>query len=244
MRAPEGPRGARAALPRLHVVTTREVLERREFGPAARALLEIGGVALHLRARGDNGRLLLIAARELAGAAGPGAALLVNDRVDVAWLAGCGAHLPEAGLTPAEARTILGTEPLLGRSIHGPEAVDEVAAGGTADASTGAAAAGPPAVRLLDYVIYGHVFATASKPAPPRGLAALEEVTARAAARGLPVLAIGGVTPDRVADALAAGAHGVAVLSGVWQAADPVSAAARYGAALAAAGGGYACASP
>ena len=48
----------------------------------------------------------------------------------------------------------------------------------------------------------------------------------------VPVIAIGGVAPGRVAEALEAGAHGVAVLRGVWRAADPMTAAAEYLGAL------------
>jgi thiamine-phosphate diphosphorylase len=202
------------SVPRLHVVTTREVLEAPGFVERAAAVLSAGGLALHLRAHGDNGRLLLERAAALRER-GPGT-LLVNDRVDVARLAGAGAHLPEAGLTPAQARAILGRDALLGRSVHG------------ARAARGSAP-------LLDFLIFGHVFATRSKPGRrPRGLRGLARVVGAAGA-GLPVLAIGGVTPERVASVRSAGAYGVAVLSGIWGACDPAQAAGRYLAALEAA---------
>lgn len=203
-------------VPRLHVVTTREILEREGFVEAARQLVELDAVALHLRARGDNGRLLLECARELSAAvvaARSGTRLLVNDRVDVAAIAGTGAHLPEAGLTPAEARTILGSGPLLGRSLHGdpPEGFG------------GSDLAG------LDYVFYGHVFPTRSKPgAPARGLEGLAFFVSASARTGFPVIAIGGVTPERVGDVLREGAHGVAVVSGIWDDPAPTRACRRY----------------
>ncbi len=205
-------------VPRLHVVTTREIVERTDFPRAAHALLASPEVALHLRAHGSSGRLLLERARAC-GAGGAAGRLVVNDRVDVALLSGAGAHLPEAGLTPAQARTILGPGPLLGRSVHDPPP----------------APAGSPDLdaELLDYVIYGHVFETPSKAGqPPRGRAGLERAVRRFAARGLPVVAIGGVTPSRVREVLDAGAHGVAAVSGIWQDPDPAGAAARYLAAL------------
>lgn len=204
-------------VPRLHVVTTLEILRRPGFTADARRLLAIEGVAVHLRARGDTGRLLLELAASLRDDVADGAALLVNDRVDVACISGLGAHLPEAGLTPLQARTILGREPLLGRSVHGPAA----------------AAEGLP---HLDYLLFGHVFATTSKPGiPPAGPEGLARVVA--AARGLPVLAIGGVVPANVRPLIEAGAHGVAAISGIWETADAAAAASRYLAALEAAGG-------
>jgi thiamine-phosphate pyrophosphorylase len=77
----------------------------------------------------------------------------------------------------------------------------------------------------------GPVFGTRSKadPAPPLGLAALAEI---AALSPVPVVAIGGITPARVAEVMSAGAHGVAVLSGIAQAPDPRAAAAAFAAAL------------
>jgi thiamine monophosphate synthase len=75
-------------------------------------------------------------------------------------------------------------------------------------------------------VVLGHVWETASHPGqPPRGR---ELLAAVAAAVGIPVLAIGGVTPERVAAVRQEGAHGVAVIRGIWGAAHAGEAAARY----------------
>lgn len=69
----------------------------------------------------------------------------------------------------------------------------------------------------LDYVLFGHVFETAShRGEAPRGLSGLTEAVR--AAEGMPVIAIGGIRPERVPFCLEAGAHGVAVLSGLMQA--------------------------
>lgn len=69
----------------------------------------------------------------------------------------------------------------------------------------------------LDYVLFGHVFETAShRGEAPRGLNGLKEAVH--AADGMPVIAIGGIRPERVPFCLEAGAHGVAVLSGLMQA--------------------------
>ena len=215
-RTADGEGAAARAVPRLHVVTTLDVLRRPAFTADARRILDLGGAALHQRARGDVGRLMLELASSRRAHPGAEGRLLVNDSGDVARIAGAGAHLPEAGLTPFRARTILGRSALLGRSVHGHEA----------------AAEGLP---HLDYLLFGHVFATPSKPGlPPAGPEGLVRVVA--AAGGLPVIAIGGVTPERVSALVEAGAHGVAAISGIWGARDPARAAARYLTVLDAAG--------
>jgi thiazole tautomerase (transcriptional regulator TenI) len=77
-----------------------------------------------------------------------------------------------------------------------------------------------------DYLIFGHVFESSSKSGlRPRGLFALQELTAYIS---IPVIAIGGITPANIKDVLRAGASGVAVLSGVFGADDPVKAAYQY----------------
>lgn len=77
-----------------------------------------------------------------------------------------------------------------------------------------------------DYVLYGHVFETASKAGlPPQGLASLQEVVRRVP---IPVVAIGGITPERLADVAKTGAQGVAVQSGIFQAEDPLQAAKKF----------------
>jgi len=182
------------------------------------ALAPVGG-ALLLRAPGLPGGPLLAAARDLVARARPhGVPVLVSDRVDVAAAAGAaGVHLPAQGLDVNAARAQLGPEVLVGRSCH------------TAAELAAARAAG------ADYASLSPLFPTTSHPErPPLG----ETAFARAvrAAPG-PVLALGGITPAGAAQALAAGASGVAVLSGVWSADEPASAVVAYGQALSAGAG-------
>jgi thiamine monophosphate synthase len=112
----------------------------------------------------------------------------------------------------------------------------------------GASDVGPPASAGPDFLVAGTIWASESHPGEPgRGPERVAEVVAAAAAAvaggaaGMaggpggagarapaPVLGIGGVTPERVAAVRVAGGWGVAVLGGVWRAADPVAAAARY----------------
>lgn len=131
-----------------------------------------------------------------------GAKLLLHGEATLARLAGAdGIHLP-AGADPAAARALLGPGKLIGVSIH---------------TVTEAAAIDPAAV---DYALAGPAFETASKPGygPEIGRIGLTEI-ARAAR--VPVLAIGGINATRVADLVAAGAAGVAVMGGVMRAPDP-----------------------
>lgn len=149
---------------------------------------------------------LACALRDACRAAGAG--LLVNDRLDVALAADAdGVHLAKKSLPVAAARRLLPPGRLLGASVH---SVEEAVAAARAGA---------------DYVTFGSVFPTRSHPGrPPTGLDAL---AAAVAAVDVPVLAIGGITPENVAAVLATGAAGVAVISSVLLAADPAAAAAR-----------------
>ena len=192
-------------LPRLHAVTDDGVLARPDFPERARAVMAAGRgrVAIHLRGRGTAAaRLYELAASLREASAAEGALLLANDRVDLARAAGLdGVHLPARALPPAVARGLLPVGGAwVGVSVH------DVA---------GARAAAPDA----DYLVVGTVFAT---PSHPGRTGAGPGMVARVhAAVSLPLLAIGGVTPERVPELLGAGASGVAVSSGIWGAADP-----------------------
>ena len=131
-----------------------------------------------------------------------GARLTVHGEAALAKLAGAdGVHLP-SGSDPVAARALIGREKLLGLSIHTvteAEAID-------------------PAV--VDYALAGPAFETVSKPGygPEIGRKGLAEM-ARAAR--VPLLAIGGINTLRVAEVIAAGCAGVAVMGGVMRAVDP-----------------------
>jgi thiamine-phosphate diphosphorylase len=152
--------------------------------------------------------LLLTAAADLLGAAR--ARTIVNGTLAEARDLGCaGAHYPEIALPP-ELEDHAGL--LVGASVH------SVAARRAAEEAG------------VDYVIAGSVFAPSSKPGEGRGLDWLATITRDST---VPVIAIGGITPDNARDCLAAGAFGVAVLGRIFRADDPSSAAAAYQAALA-----------
>lgn len=127
-----------------------------------------------------------------------GAALIVNDRIDVALAAGAdGVHLGQTDLPLAEARVVAGGRLWIGISTHNPEQVRAALAGGA------------------DYLGYGPVFPTETKanPDPVQGVAALRAAVALAGRT--PVVAIGGITPARVAEVYEAGAAAVCAIGAV-----------------------------
>jgi thiamine-phosphate pyrophosphorylase len=193
----------------VYLVTDREQTEGRPLLDVVTRALAGGVGAVQLRERGLGTRALLeLATAVRAATRAAGAALMVNDRVDVALACDAdGVHLPGHSFAVAEARSLLGPRRLIGVSTHHP---DEVAA---------AAAAG------ADFAVFGPIFATPSKAAygPPLGLDALAR--ARAAAP-LPLFAIGGIDAGNAAAVRAAGADGVAVIRAVLAAADPGAAGA------------------
>jgi thiamine-phosphate pyrophosphorylase len=163
---------------------------------------------VQLREKDLPGRdLFLLAERFRALTDRYGALFLVNDRVDVALASGAdGVHLGTASIPPGEARKLLGPGRFLGVSTHSSREVAEAEEGGA------------------DYATFGPVWATPSK-APygePVGLPALQEACR---AHALPLFALGGVTPGRVGEALAAGARGVAAIAALLAAENPARAA-------------------
>lgn len=170
--------------------------------------------AIQLREKDLDGRGLYERARRLVDlCAGGTTRVLVNDRADIARAANAdGVHLPDAGIAVESARSVLGPRALIGRSIHGREDMAE---------SPGA-----------DYFIFGPIFETPSKQryGAPQGLERLAEVSR---ASDVPVVAIGGITVERVRDVLACGACGVAVMGAILSSDDPSGSVRAFKEALA-----------
>jgi thiamine biosynthesis protein ThiS len=162
---------------------------------------------------------LLNELRERFAAAGKGTAcrapterrfLINGDPLTARGGLGIGLHLRERDVSPAAVRAMLGPDMLIGKSVH------------TAEGSALAAGA--------DFVLAGHVYPSASKPGqPPLGISGFSAI---AAAAPCPVLAIGGITPERVPEVVQAGAHGVAVIGAIAEADDPRAAASALRTAL------------
>ena len=164
-----------------------------------------GSVAVQLRLPGASGRELLAQARSLRGVVRDcGQLLVVNDRIDVAIAAGAdGVHLPSAGVSPADARRLLGAGRLVGVSCHSAEDVARALAGGA------------------DLATFGPLFETPSKRAygAPVGLERLAE----AARLGLPLFGLGGVNLSNASAVVDAGAAGLAAVRAWLEADDPAS---------------------
>jgi thiamine-phosphate pyrophosphorylase len=163
--------------------------------------LAVAGVdAVQVRRKELSDReLLSLVERARIALAGTPVTLLVNGRADVTLAAEIGGiggvHLPAAGLPTRELRALLArrglASALIGRSVHGAEEIAREAALGPE---------GP------DYLLFGPVH-----PTPGKEAAGLDALRA-ACASGVPVLAVGGIEPDRVAGVAAAGAAGVAAI--------------------------------
>lgn len=181
----------------------------------ARAALAGGAGVVQLRLKAAPAGEILEAARRLVAEARGRALVIVNDRPDVALLAGAdGVHLGDDDLPVAEARRLLGPSMLIGRSTR------------TLADARAALAAG------ADHVGFGPIFATRTKSieVAPRGLASLREV---AAALPAPVVAIGGIDEGSIGEVAAAGAAAAAVVADLFSNGDVRTRAERLSAAFA-----------
>jgi thiamine-phosphate pyrophosphorylase len=144
-----------------------------------------------------------------------GATCLVNDRLHVALAVGAaGGHVGADDLPVAAARQVLGPDAVLGATCRDP-------AGAQAAVAAGAS-----------YLGVGPAYATTTKAGLPPAIGPAGVAAVAAAVPDTPVIAIGAVTPERVAPLLAAGAHGVAVIGAISEAADPAAATRALLAAL------------
>jgi thiamine-phosphate pyrophosphorylase len=198
-------------LPLLHVVTDDAVIARTDFLAAAAEVLEaVGGdVALHLRAPGASGRRMHgLAVRLMEVARSTGAMLIVNDRVDVALAAEAhGVQLGRRSIAAGDARRLAGGGMRIGVSVHSADQAREAVSAGA------------------DWLLAGSVYPTASHPGGPGAGTGLIEAMA---ALGVPVIGIGGVTPERVREVSGARAAGIAAIRGIWDHPSPGGAARTY----------------
>ena len=198
---------------RLHVLTDVRFQTRWTHAEVAAQAVAGGADTVQFRQKDGTARAWMRDLRPTVGACrAAGAACLVNDRLDLALAAGAdGVHLGQTDLPVADARALFDR---LGGGLVGATAT-------TADDARAAEADG------ADYVGFGPVFPTSSKdhPASVKGLAGLAEACA---AVRIPVVAIAGLTPERVAPCLDAGAWGVAVMTAVTTAGDVAAATARF----------------
>jgi thiamine-phosphate pyrophosphorylase len=197
----------RPPLPRLHAITDERIARRPDLSSVAGALADGGGgdLAFHARGRELTGLEHYDLAFRLSVLPSP---LFVNDRLDVALaVPAAGVQLGHGSLPVSSARAL---NPLwwIGKSVHSLAETEAARAEGA------------------DYLVVGPVFATASHPGrAPLGLEGLKQIVA--AAGELPVIAIGGITADRVREVRDCGAYGIAAIRALWDDAEPRAAAGR-----------------
>lgn len=192
----------------LYLLTPEESDTARLLARVAPVLAEASVLQYRNKAASDALRVQQIEALlPLCRAAG--VPLLVNDDPDLARAAGAdGAHLGEHDATLAHARHVLGANAIIGVSCY-----DDLARARRA------------AAQGADYIAFGAFFPSTTKPGARRAAPALLRATR---SLQLPCVAIGGITPDNAASLIRAGADLVAVISGVFDAPDPVAAARAY----------------
>ena len=192
----------------VYLITDRALCGTRGVVETVRRAIAGGATMVQLRDPQAKTRALIDEAQALVALLRPaGVPFIVNDRVDVALAAGAdGVHLGQSDMSVADARVLMGPEPLLGLSI-------------TSEADLAASD-----LAGVDYLGVGPVFPTPTKSdaAPAIGLAGLKTIVAKT---NLPIVAIGGLNAANAAQVIAAGADGVAVVSAICAAPDAAEAA-------------------
>lgn len=212
-------------LPPLYAIVDAEVCAARRLDPrrVAEAFLEGGARLLQVRAKTLGGAdFLALASAIVAAATTVNAQVIINDRADLALLArAAGVHVGQDDLSVRDIRHLVGADMLVGLSTHTSAQI--------------AAAVHEP----ISYLAVGPVYRTVTKATGYEavGLDMLREAAPLAAAAGIGVVAIGGITLEQVGAVWAAGATSVAVITDLLTGDDPAS---RTAAFLEAAGGGAA----
>lgn len=194
--------------PRVYPILDTTLARARGYDPVelARRFFDAGATLLQLRAKDATGAEFLAWADAICAAARTaGATVIINDRLDIAMMAGAhGVHVGQEDLPPSAVRAVLNGRPMVvGLSTH------------TLDQITAAAAA------PVDYIAIGPVFGTATKDTGYQAVGLDLVKAAAAGSAGRPVVAIGGITLDNAAAALAAGAASVAVIADLLAGDDP-----------------------
>ena len=193
---------------KLYLITDRKQT-KVPLPQAVRLALEGGVRAVQLREKDLQVRDLLGLARELRSLTNDfGARLFVNDRVDVAVEVGAdGVHLGHASMPVDAARKVVGSSMLIGVSTHSPEEARAAELGGA------------------DFVTYGPIYDTPSKiglgnPVGKDSIRSVKNII------DIPIFALGGIESGNVLKVMAAGADGIALISGI-MAADDIKRAAK-----------------
>lgn len=200
----------RLVLPRLYVILDAALLTVSE-AECAQKLVEAGVRLLQYRHKAASSCELLEASKRLSGILVPhGISLIVNDRADIAALAGAsGVHVGQEDLGVEEARRVVGATRLVGVSTHNRAQFQQAAA------------------TSADYIAVGPIFSTSTK-ANPDPVVGTELIRELRPLTDKPIVAIGGITLERAAEVVRAGADSVAVIGDILRAPDPGVRARRY----------------
>jgi thiamine-phosphate pyrophosphorylase len=192
----------------LQLVTDRSLCRGRELLEIIRAAIAGGVNVVQLREKSCSTREFLELGRAVIAAVQPLAVpVIINDRIDIALAIGAdGVHIGQSDMPYATARQLMGARALIGLSV---ESVADALAAEQFDVA---------------YLGLSPVFSTTTKSdlAPPLGLQGVRSISAISRHK---LVAIGGIDANNVHSILAAGAHGVAVVSAICAAADPNQAA-------------------
>ena len=188
--------------PSFYLISDRRAIPHNPTKLATDALVEFVGQAaaagvdlIQIREPDLSARSLVNLTERIVEAVRPtGARVLVNDRADIAVACGAGVHLKASSMRADVVRKTFGEDLLIGVSTHSLQEAREAETGGA------------------DFIVFGPVFATASKQAygKPVGLQAVRSVAAQVQ---IPVLALGGIQAENYQSALDAGASGIAAIS-------------------------------
>lgn len=195
---------------RLHVLTDFRLQQRFSHAELARRAISGGADTIQFRQKTGGIRHKLREARATVEVcAEDSVPLIIDDHIELLLATDAdGVHLGQRDFPVAEAREILGPDAIIGATATTAAQAQEAEAAGA------------------DYIGFGPVYETRSK-ARPASVKGLQGLAAACQAIEIPVIAIAGITAERVASVLKAGAYGVAVLSAVATAEDPTAATAE-----------------
>ena len=196
----------------LYLITDRhQVPANHTLVSTVTAALEGGVAAVQLREKDLSSQALRPLALELRNlTAAYGAKLFINHHVDLALeIAADGVHLGRQSLQAFANGPTVGSNLMIGVSTHSVDEIQQAAEFGA------------------DFVTFGPVYATPSKAGygPPKGVKTLVAACQKSP---LPVFALGGISPDRVVEVMDAGAHGIALISGIVASPTPKKAARSF----------------
>jgi len=201
---------SRLALPPLYVILDAALLPSDPI-EVTKKLLDAGARLFQYRNKTSSSRELLHASQALCLTVRQrGGTFLVNDRADIAHLAGAnGVHLGQDDLSVAAARELIGTGGVIGLSTH--NLLQFVAA----------------VESSADYIAVGPIFSTSGKQSPDP-VVGVDFIRTVRKLTTKPIVAIGGIMLERVREVLDAGADSVAVISDILRAKNPADRVQQY----------------